>query len=192
MKKIISFFTGFLLLASLACAKNPEKIPADTKITYIRSGMWNPTIEISIYANGKVEFLGSTENKIKTKTIPQEKVALLLGQANHMNFFSTTDNLENKHPDSLKNKNRRRSGGCTDAPAYSIAIISNSKKNDLSIHSCRGLFSANCDKDIYDCEQLYTVEDFRNLEKLILDFVQVDDWIHYENELNGERWKNGI
>ncbi len=167
-RKIVIFLFGFFLSVSLSFAAEQKIAPADTKVVLERTACFGtcPVYKLTMYADGKIEFFGdSYVNAVGNhiKTISQEKVALILAEANSVNFFG----LDGKYD----------CYDATDNPTAIITITNEGKtKRIVHYHGCR---SAN-EKELAALTKL---------ENRIDELAEIDDWLKYDSSRLLLKWK---
>lgn len=165
MNKMVIFLVGFILSVSLSFAEEQKAVPADTKVLLERTMCYGtcPVYKLTIYADGKVEFSGERfVNAIGShvKTISQEKVALMLTEADSINFFK----LNGKY-DCYEQ---------TDQPIVEITITK--EGNTKKVVHDHGCLSTNKKE----------LAALTKLEDKIDELAEITDWLG--NEVTGGVW----
>ncbi|MBF0122889.1 MAG: hypothetical protein HQL21_05735 [Candidatus Omnitrophica bacterium] len=92
-KKMLIVLLGFLVVGSLSFAEQRRMVvPANSKIILERSRCFGlcPAYKLTIYADGKIEFIGDKFVNAKgphAKTIPQKNVEFMFTEVYNANFF---------------------------------------------------------------------------------------------------------
>ena len=158
VNKVAVFLVGFLLLVTLSFAEQ-KILSSDTKVILERTMCYGtcPVYKLMIYADGKIEFFGEKfVNAIgqHIKTIPQEKIALILAEVDGIKFFELNGNYD--------------CYDATDNPTAKITITKEGKtKQIVHYHGCR---SAN-EKELAALTKL---------EDKIDELAEIAVWVKYE------------
>ncbi len=156
-KKTVIFLVGFLLSVSLSFAEEQKTVPFDTKILLEKTKCYGPcpAYKLTIYADGKIEFFGEKFVNVigqHVKKISQEKVALMLTEADSINFFE----LNGKY------------GSAADVSEVKITITKEGKTRQLVYcHEC----NLTNEKEIAALTKL---------EDKIVELAEIADWLKYE------------